>query len=113
MAMGEALAVALEGADTFDPTAIDERTVQIATLTFAAELVFLQIAGEAGQSLAAAPSPAMAVQREADLRALVREVADLMGTSILQAAGNVVTPQGMANLVSQLVGAVEAEMESW
>lgn len=113
MAIGEALAVALEGADTFDPAAIDERTVQVATLTFAAELVFLQISGEAGASLAAAPTPAMAVQREADLRALVREVVDVMGTPILQAAGNFLTPQGMAGLVSQLVGAVEAEMESW
>jgi hypothetical protein len=113
MAIGEALATVLAGADAFNPLSLDVHAIEVATLTFAAELVFLQVAGDAGESLAAAPSPAAAVQRESDLRALIREVADVVGTPILQAANNLLTPQAMANLVSQLVRAVEAEMESW
>lgn len=113
MAMGEALVVALDGADTFDPAAINDRAVQVAALTFAAELVFLQVAGDAGQALASAPSPAAAVQRESDLRSLIREVADVVGTPILEAAGNMLAPEAMSGLVSAIVRAVEGEMESW
>lgn len=113
LAIGEALATAMSGIDTFDPAALDANSVRIATLTFVGELVFVQIAGEGGKSLAAAPSPTAAVQREADLRSLVREVTDIIGTPILEAAGNVLTPPAMTSLVSRLVQAVEAEMSTW
>ena len=113
LAIGEALATALSGVDTFDPAALDGNSVRIATLTFVGELVFVQVAGDGGKSLAAAPSPVAAAQREADLRSLIREVTDVVGTPILQAAGNVLTPDAMTNLVSRLVQAVEAEMSVW
>lgn len=113
MAMGEALAAALEGADTFDPAALDQHAVQVATLAFAAELVFVQLAGDAGQALANAPSTVSAVQRERELRSLVHEVADVVGTPILERAGAALTPEAMSGLISAIVGAVEAEMESW
>jgi hypothetical protein len=113
IAIGEALANALSGAETFDPAAIDTRAIQIATLAFAAELVFVQVAGDAGEALASAPSPAAAVQREADLRALIREVTDVIGTPLLVAAGNAPTPEAMAGLVSRIVSAVEAEISTW
>ena len=113
LAIGEALATALSGIDTFDPAALDANAVRVATLTFVGELVFVQVAGDGGQSLAAAPSPTAAAQREADLRSLVREVADVIGTPILEAAGNVLTPAAMTNLVSRLVQAVEAEISTW
>lgn len=113
LAIGEALATALSGIDTFDPAALDANSVLVATLTFVGELVFVQIAGEGGKSLAAAPSPTAAVQREADLRSLVREVTDIIGTPILEAAGNVLTPPAMTSLVSRLVQAVEAEISTW
>jgi hypothetical protein len=113
LAIGEALATALSGIDTFDPASLDTNAVRIATLTFVGELVFVQIAGDGGKSLAAAPSPTAAAQREANLRSLVREVTDVIGTPILDAAGNVLTPNGMATLVSRLVQAVEAEISTW
>ena len=113
LAIGEALATALTGADTFDPNAIDTNAVRIATLTFAAELVFLSVAGDGGAALAAAPSPAAAAQRESDIRSLVREVTDTVGTPILAAAGNILTPAAMAGLVSQLVEVVLTEMATW
>lgn len=113
IAIGEALATALAGVDTFDPNAADAHAVGVATLTFAAELVFMQVAGDGGRALAAAPSPVDAAQREADLRSLVHEVTDLLGTPILAAAGAVLTPEGMASLVSRLVEVVESEMETW
>ena len=113
LAIGEALATALSGIDTFDPAALDANAVRVATLTFVGELVFVQIAGDGGKSLAAAPSPTAAAQREADLRSLVREVADVIGTPILEAAGNVLTPAAMTTLVSRLVQAVEAEISTW
>jgi hypothetical protein len=110
LAIGEALATALSGVDTFDPNAIDANAVRIATLTFAAELVFLSVGGRA---LAAAPNPTAAAQREADIRSLVREVADTVGTPILTAAGNTLTPAGMAALISRLVQVVQTEMGTW
>jgi hypothetical protein len=113
IAMGEALVEALTGADTFDPNAIDDRAVDLATLRFAAELVFLQLAGDAGEALARAPSPAAAVLRERELRALVREVADVVGTPILTATARSLTPDAMSSLVSRIVSAVVAEMELW
>jgi hypothetical protein len=113
LAMGEALATALAGVDTFDPNAIDANAVRVATLTFAAELVFLSVAGDGGRALAAAPSPTAAAQREADIRSLVREVADMVGTPILAAAGNMLTPAGMAALISQLVEVVQTEIGTW
>jgi hypothetical protein len=113
LAIGEALATALSGIDTFDPAALDANSVRVATLTFVGELVFVQIAGDGGKSLAAAPSPTAAAQREADLRSLVREVSDVIGTPILEAAGNVLTPAAMTTLVSRLVEAVEAEISTW
>jgi hypothetical protein len=113
LAIGEALATALSGIDTFDPAALDANSVRVATLTFVGELVFVQIAGDGGKSLAAAPSPTAAAQREADLRSLVREVSDVIGTPILEAEGNVLTPAAMTTLVSRLVQAVEAEISTW
>lgn len=112
-AIAEALDVALAGLDTFDPAAIDENAATVATLTYAAELVFLEIAGDGGQALSGAPSQAAAVERERSLRNLIREVADVVGTPILSAAGNNLTADAMAGLVSRLVGAVRAETDTW
>jgi hypothetical protein len=113
LAIDEALARALDGVDTFDPAALDANAVQIATLTFAAELVFVSVMGDGGRALAAAPSIAAAAQRENDVRALVREVADFVGTPILAASGTVLTNIGMNGLVSQLIAAVQEEMSTW
>jgi hypothetical protein len=113
LAIGEALATALAGADTFDPNTIDANAVRVATLTFVAELVFVSVAGDGGHALAAAPSPAAAAQRESDIRSLVREATDMVGTPILAAGGNMLTPDGMAALVSQLIEVVQKEMETW
>jgi hypothetical protein len=113
LAIGEALATALAGVDTFDPNAIDSNTVRVATLTFVAELVFLSVIGDGGRALAAAPSPVAAALRESDIRSLVREVTDTVGTPILAAAGNMLTPAAMAGLVSQLVEVVQTEMATW
>ena len=103
----------MSGIDTFDPAALDANSVRVATLTFVGELVFVQIAGDGSRSLAAAPSPTVAVQRETDLRSLIREVTDVIGTPILEATGNVLTPSAMESLVSQLVQDVEKEMSTW
>lgn len=113
LAMGASLATALAGVDTFDPNAIDANAVRVATLTFAAELVFLSVAGDGGRALAAAPSPTAAAQREANIRSLVREVVDTVGTPILAAAGNILTPAGMEALISQLVQVARLEIETW
>jgi hypothetical protein len=113
LAIGEALATAMSGIDTFDPAALDANSVRVATLTFVGELVFVQIAGDGSKSLAAAPSPTVAVQREADLRSLIREVTDVIGTPILEATGNVLTPSAMESLVSWLVQDVEKEISTW
>jgi hypothetical protein len=44
---------------------------------------------------------------------LVHEVADVVGTPILGAAGTALTPEAMSGLIVAIVAAVEAEMETW
>ena len=112
LAIGEALHSTLAGPDDFDPSRIDARAVQVATLAFVAELVFLEIVGVAGESLTKAPSPAAAVERERELRDVVREVADVVGTPLLGTSGSL-TPEQMSAVVARIVSAVIAEMETW
>jgi len=112
LAMEQALAVALGSADTFDPAAIDSNAVRIATLAFVAELVFVQVAGDAGRSLASI-GPVAAAQREADIRSLVHAVVDLVGSPVLARAGAVLNEQRMAALVSQLVRETLEEVATW
>ena len=112
LAMEQALAEAIGGADTFDLDAMDANAVRVATLAFVAELVFMQIAGDAGRSLAAA-GPVAAAQREADIRSLVREVVNVVGTPILLAAGAVLSASRMSRLVSQLVRETLEEVATW
>lgn len=112
LAMEQALAVALGSADTFDPAAIDANAVRIATLAFVAELVFVQVAGDAGRSLASI-GPVAAAQRETDIRSLVHAVVDLVGSPVLAAAGAVISEQRMAGLVSQLIRETLEEVATW
>jgi hypothetical protein len=111
-ALGEALAEVVAGEDNFDPAALDANAVRIAMLRFVAELVFVSVMMDSGDALAAAP-PAVAIQRENNLRNLIREVADVVGTPILEAAGVTVTTAGVRDLVARLVFAVQREMASW
>jgi hypothetical protein len=113
IAMTEALVVALADNDNFDPASIDGDAIRVITLTLVAELVFLSVAGDAGNALDASPSPIAAVQRETDLRSLIREVTDVEGTPILNSVGNVLPPDAVASLVSRLIETVETEMATW
>lgn len=95
-----------------DPVAVDANAVRVATLAFVAELVFVQVAGDAGRSLATV-GPVAAALREAEIRSLVREVVNLVGTPILVAAGAVLSEQRMSALVSQLVRETLEEVATW
>ena len=86
--------------------------MQTATLAFVAELVFTQVAGDAGKALAAI-GPVAAAQREADIRSLVKEVVDLVGAPILVAAGAVLSGQRMSALVARTVQVALEEISTW
>lgn len=111
-AVGEALTEALEGADLFDPTAINNYTVVVATRAFVAELVFTAVIAEQGQS-AENVSPQQAIARENDLRSMVREVTDVIATPIIQSAGPALTQDRVAQLVTQIATIVYEEMSGW
>jgi hypothetical protein len=111
-ALGEALAEAVGEGESFDPSALDANAVRIAMLRFVAELVFVSVMMDSGDALAAA-SPAVAIQRENDLRNLIREVADVVGAPLLKAAGVTITTSSVRDLVARLVFAVQREMASW
>ncbi|MGC3999583.1 MAG: hypothetical protein QM767_19910 [Anaeromyxobacter sp.] len=113
IAVGEALATALEGVDVFDPTALDANAIRIATLALAAELVFVAVAGDAGRALAGAASPAAAVQRENDIREVIHEAAQAVGGEVMDSWGDSLTPASMTALVRRLVEVVEEEMARW
>jgi hypothetical protein len=112
LAIEEALATALAGVDTFDPSALDINAIRIATLAFVTELVFIQVAGDAGRSMSAI-GPVAAAQREAEIRSVVREVVDFVGTPLLSHAGPLIGEQHMSSLVSQLVRQALAEVATW
>jgi hypothetical protein len=112
ISMELALASTLGSADTFDPAALDANAVRIATQAFVTELVFVQVAGDAGPILAAV-GPVLAAQREVSIRSLIREVVDVVAGPILTAADTVLSSQRMAALVSQLVRETLSEIASW
>lgn len=112
VAVGEALTEALSGLDQFDPNAINDHTVVVATRAFIAELVFGAVVAEQGQA-AEGTLPQLAVARENDLRALVREVTDSVGTPIIQAAGSALTQDRVTSLVDQIAAIVFKEMSGW
>jgi hypothetical protein len=112
LAMEQALAQALGTADIFDPAAMDENAVRVATLAFVAELVFMQVVGDAGPSLSLA-GPVEAVRREAAIRSLVREVVNLIGGSVLAAAAAALSGQRMSALISQAVRETLEAIATW
>lgn len=111
-AVGEALTEALAGLDQFDPEAINDYTVLIATRSFIAELVFGAVMAEQGQA-SEDVSPLQAIARENDLRALVREVTDAMGTPIIQGAGSALSQERVSQLVNQITTVIYEEMSGW
>lgn len=111
-AVGEALTEALQGLDEFDPAAINDHTVVVATRAFVAELVFGAVVSEQGQS-AENVTPQQAIARENDLRSMVKEVTDVIATPIIQAAGAALTQDRVAQLVTQIATIVYEEMSGW
>ncbi|HMH42985.1 MAG TPA: hypothetical protein VK557_05845 [Pyrinomonadaceae bacterium] len=111
-ALGEALAEAIGSPDAFDPAALDANAIRIAILRFVAELVFVSVMTDSGKALAAV-SPPIAVQRENDLRNLIREVTDVVGTPLLNTGGTNLSTPAVQNLVARLVREVHQEMGSW
>ena len=111
-AIAEALFAALDGAADFDLAAINDHAIVVATACFIAELVFASVAAEQGQSASEVP-PDMAVRRENDLRALVREVADQIAVPVVQGAGAALDAQTMEGLISQITAEVYEEMARW
>lgn len=111
-AIAEALFEALGEADRFDPAAIDNHAVVVATVCFVAELVFARMAADQGEA-ADGVSPEVAIRRENDLRDVVRAVADAVATPIFQREGGALPPSRVEAIVAQVVGEVYAEMARW
>lgn len=109
--MAEALAEALSGLDKFDPQAIDDYAALVATRTFVAELVFNAVMAEQGQ-VASEQSPVVAVDRENQIRDIVREVADVQATPLLQQSATM-SPTDIERLVKDLATAVYRELAQW
>jgi len=110
-AMSEALAEALAGLDTFDPQAIDDYAALVAARSFVTELVFNAVMAEQGQ-VAADTSPVVAIDRENQIRGMVREVTDVQATPLLQQKA-VVSAGDIESLVQGLATAVYREMAKW
>lgn len=113
LAIGEALASSLSGLDIFDPESLNTYTIRVAIVAFVAELVLISVLGDAGQALAKAANPLIAVQRESAIRSLIKQATNTVGIQILGEASNVLTPSDMEALISRLLTEVQAEMETW
>jgi hypothetical protein len=111
-AVAESLFEALDGGADFDLSAIDDRTIVSATACFVAEIVFASVALEQGES-ADSVAPDVAVRRENDLRALIREVADQAAVPVIQQAGSALDARAMEGLISQITATVYEEMSHW
>jgi hypothetical protein len=112
IAMGQALFEVFGDADFFTPEAIDDAALLVAVRCYVTELVFASLVAEAGKAADSVP-PAQAVSRENGLRDLVREVADHVGTPLLQNTGAMLSPQAVENVVISVTSSVIAEMEGW
>lgn len=111
-AMGEALTEAFDGLDNFDPSAVDDHAIVVATRVFIAELVFNTISAEQGQAAENVP-PLQAVARENQLRDMIREVTDVTATPIIQAAGSALSATQVSQMVQSIVTLVFEEMSGW
>jgi hypothetical protein len=111
-AMGEALTEAFDGLDNFDPVAVDDYAIVVATRVFIAELVFNTISAEQGQAAENTP-PLQAVERENELRDMIREVTDVVATPIIQAAGSALSQNRVSQLVQTIVTHIFEEMSEW
>ena len=111
-AMSEALAEALAGLDQFDPTQLSDFAIVVAMRSYVAELVFNAVMVEQGQSAVDA-TPLQAVERENNIRDIVRELTDLKATAVLQAEGQEFTPQRIESMVREIATLVYEEMATW
>lgn len=109
--MGEALAEALAGLDKFDPQKIDDYAALVAARSFVTELVFNAVMAEQGQ-VASDTSPIVAVDRENQIREIVRELTDVQATPLLQQRA-MVSAADIEGLVKDLATAVYREMAQW
>jgi hypothetical protein len=110
--MGEALTEAFDGLDNFDPAAVDDYAIVVATRVFIAELVFNTISAEQGQAAENVP-PLQAVARENQLRDMIREVTDVTATPMIQAAGSALSETQVSQMVQSIVTLVFEEMSGW
>lgn len=111
-AMAESLAEILQGVDTFDPQALDPAAILMTMRAFVGELVFQAVMAEEGEAKNGV-TPLQAVQRENDIRALVRDTADREATPILQNAQGPLSPQQVEGLVRAVLTEVGKELASW
>lgn len=111
-AMAEALTEVLQGVDTFDPNQLDPGAILMTMRAFVAELVFQAVMAEEGESANDVP-PLQAVERENDIRALVRDTTDREATSVLQNTQGPMTPKQVEGLVKAIVTEVGRELASW
>lgn len=111
-AMAEALAEILQGVDTFDPQALDPAAILLCMRAFVSELVFQAVMAEEGAAKNSV-TPLQAVQRENDIRALVRDTTDREATPILQNAIGPLSPQQVEGLVGAILTEVGKELASW
>lgn len=111
-AMAEALTEILQGVDTFDPEQLDPAAILMTMRAFVAELVFQTIMAEEGAAANGVP-PLQAVERENDVRALVRDTTDREATPILQNTLGPMTPKQVEGLVKAIVTNVGKELASW
>jgi hypothetical protein len=111
-AMGEALTEAFDGLDNFDPVAVDDYAIVVATRVFIAELVFNTISAEQGQAAENTP-PLQAVERENELRDMIREVTDVIATPIIQASGSALSQNKVSQMVQTIVTHIFEEMSEW
>ena len=111
-AMAKSLAEILQGVDTFDPQALDPAAILMCMRAFVAELVFQAVMAEEGEAKNGV-SPLQAVQRENDIRALVRDTTDREATPILQNTQGPLSPKQVEGLVGAILTEVGKELASW
>jgi len=111
-AISEALAEAFAGLDQFDPAALDNHAILVATRCFVTEMVFLAVTSEQGAAASTVP-PQQAIQRENELRDVIREITDLQATPVLAQAGGALTDAQMETLIKSLATTVMQEAATW
>ncbi len=112
-AINLALVNALDGVETFDPSAITDDVIMETMIGYLAESIFLQIVMEGGKAWTKAETAVQEISAEIALRELVKVLVDKYMASKLSGKVRSLTQSEFVNMQRQVISEVWSEWEAY